>query len=123
MHPHKITTATIFDAEEVTEIDFKYEVYDHGSPSNAVVCNATIVITDVNDNAPVFEHDVYTATVNVNNLSENRTIITVRATDKDRTAEIFYKLLNYLHLFEVGKLSSVYLQVTDLIFRSENAPN
>ncbi|PIO58407.1 cadherin domain protein [Teladorsagia circumcincta] len=105
----KITTATVFDAETLTKIDFKYEVYDHGSPSRAVVCNATIVITDVNDNAPVFDRDVYTAAINVNNLSENRTIAIVMARDEDRSSEIVYKLLNYLHLFEVGRKNLFYL--------------
>ncbi|KAK5972466.1 Cadherin domain protein, partial [Trichostrongylus colubriformis] len=100
----KITTATVFDAEKVEEIDFKYEVYDHGTPSKAVVCNATVVITDLNDNTPIFDRDVYTAAINVNNLLENRTVVVVNARDKDRTAKIVYKLLNYLHLFEVGKM-------------------
>ncbi|XGW19036.1 hypothetical protein V3C99_003111 [Haemonchus contortus] len=99
----KITTATIFDAERLEKVDFKYEVYDHGSPSKAVICNGTIMIEDVNDNAPVFDRDVYRAAINVNSLSENRTIVVVKAKDKDRTAEITYKLLNYLHLFKVDK--------------------
>ncbi|KAK5964401.1 hypothetical protein GCK32_022362, partial [Trichostrongylus colubriformis] len=79
------------------------------TPSKAVVCNATVVITDLNDNTPIFDRDVYTAAINVNNLLENRTVVVVNARDKDRTAKIVYKLLNYLHLFEIdattGQLS------------------
>ncbi|PIO69691.1 cadherin domain protein [Teladorsagia circumcincta] len=92
----KITTATGFDAETLTKIDFNYEVFDHGSPSRAVVCNATVVITDVNDNAPVFDRDVYTAAINVNNLSENRTIAIVMARDKDRF-EVMSKMKALMH--------------------------
>ncbi|VDO25504.1 unnamed protein product [Haemonchus placei] len=103
----KITTATIFDAESLEKVDFKYEVYDHGSPSKAVICNGTIMIVDVNDNAPVFDRGVYRAAINVNSLSENRTIVVVKAKDKDRTAEITYKLLNYLHLFEIDKNAGI----------------
>ncbi|WKX99935.1 hypothetical protein Q1695_014644 [Nippostrongylus brasiliensis] len=103
----KISSATVFDAEKMERIDFKYEVYDHGTPSKAVICNASVEITDLNDNIPSFDQQVYTVTVAANDPSQNRTIITVHATDGDRTSKIVYKLLNYLYMFEVDAHSGV----------------
>ncbi|VDL79654.1 unnamed protein product [Nippostrongylus brasiliensis] len=103
----KISSATIFDAEKTERIDFKYEVYDHGFPSKAVICNASVEITDLNDNIHTFDQGVYTVKVEANDPSENRTIITVHANDEDRTSKIVYRLLNYLHMFEIDANSGV----------------
>ncbi|KIH54115.1 cadherin domain protein, partial [Ancylostoma duodenale] len=79
----KVTSATVFDAETRSSIVFKYEVYDHGSPPNTAICNATVFIVDFNDNAPTFEQRFYTSKIDVNALSDNRTVAIVGAVDRD----------------------------------------
>lgn len=45
-------------------------------------CTVTVEVTDVNDNAPMFEHPTYTATVNESALPG--TVVTIiTATDRD----------------------------------------
>ncbi|VDM83453.1 unnamed protein product, partial [Strongylus vulgaris] len=83
-----ITTATVFDAETLNQINFKYEVFDHGSPQNTAICNATVFIDDVNDHTPVFNQLFYAARINVNELTDNRTIAIAEDQDRKR-AETF----------------------------------
>ncbi|ETN85496.1 cadherin domain protein [Necator americanus] len=101
----RVTSATVFDAETMTRIDFKYEVFDHGSPANSAICNATVFIMDINDHEPVFEQLFYTVKVDVNELTDNRTVTKVTANDIDEGDKLTYKLLNYLHLFEIDSSS------------------
>ncbi|KHJ80500.1 cadherin domain protein, partial [Oesophagostomum dentatum] len=101
----KITTATVFDAEAMDRIDFKYEVFDHGTPQNTGICNATVFIVDVNDHAPKFSQLFYTAKVDVNDATDNKTVAAVKAADKDKNDSVKYRLLNYLHLFEINPTS------------------
>lgn len=63
-------------------------------------------ILDVNDNAPVFEQPFYTVKVDINVLSDNRTIAIVKAIDRDVDDKLTYTLLNYQHLFEVSRVAS-----------------
>ncbi|EYC20756.1 hypothetical protein Y032_0021g405 [Ancylostoma ceylanicum] len=100
-----ITSATVFDAETLSSIDFKYEVFDNGFPPNTAICNATVFIVDVNDNAPAFEQRFYTSKVDINTLSDNRTIAIVKAVDRDVDDKLTYRLLNYQHLFEINSSS------------------
>ncbi|KAK6740380.1 hypothetical protein RB195_008692 [Necator americanus] len=101
----RVTSATVFDAETMTRIDFKYEVFDHGSPTNSAICNATVFIMDINDHEPVFEQLFYTAKVDVNEITDNRTVTKVTANDIDEGDKLTYKLLNYLLLFEIDSSS------------------
>ncbi|RCN38136.1 cadherin domain protein [Ancylostoma caninum] len=101
----KVTSGTVFDAESLSSIDFKYEVFDHGSPPNTAICNGTVFIVDVNDNAPDFEQRFYTSKVDINIVSDNRTIVIVKAVDRDVDDNVTYRLLNYQHLFEINSTS------------------
>ncbi|VDM60776.1 unnamed protein product [Angiostrongylus costaricensis] len=78
-----------------------------GSPQKVASCHGSVTVVDVNDNGPIFERFVYTVKVDVSDMSGSRKLITVKAHDNDRTATLTYKLLNYLHLFEIDPMSGV----------------
>lgn len=59
-------------------------------------CTVTVEVTDVNDNAPVFEHSTYTAVVNESSLP-GAVVTTITATDRDSegngASSIVYELI------------------------------
>ncbi len=55
---------------------------DHGEPRRESSALIEISILDVNDNAPVFEHDSYNVTI-AEDVQTPLLISTVQATDKD----------------------------------------
>ncbi|XP_018422205.1 PREDICTED: protocadherin gamma-B5-like [Nanorana parkeri] len=64
---------------------------DGGNPVRSGTALIKVIVTDGNDNAPVFTQNVYKVSVN-ENTSINTTVITVEATDKDEgtNAQITY---------------------------------
>ncbi|XP_073477027.1 protocadherin gamma-B5-like isoform X22 [Aquarana catesbeiana] len=55
---------------------------DGGNPVRSGTAIIKIIVIDVNDNFPIFSHEVYKVSVN-ENIPVNTTVITVNATDKD----------------------------------------
>ncbi|XP_062855066.1 putative protocadherin beta-18 [Trichomycterus rosablanca] len=83
----------ILDREMSSEYNITITASDEGSPSLSTNKTFTLKISDVNDNAPVFQRHSYTAYVAENNLP-GVSIFAVTATDKDtgNNARISYFL-------------------------------
>ncbi|XP_027562442.1 protocadherin beta-15-like, partial [Neopelma chrysocephalum] len=70
------------DREEQAEMHFSLIAVDGGSPPRSGTTQIHIVILDVNDNFPVFPHEVYDVQV-LENAPEGSVVLTVLATDRD----------------------------------------
>ncbi|XP_064244030.1 protocadherin beta-15-like [Passer domesticus] len=81
------------DREEQAEMSFNVIAVDGGSPPRTGTTQVTIVILDVNDNAPIFSQEVYTGQV-LENMPEGSVVLTVLATDPDAgvNGDISYQL-------------------------------
>lgn len=60
----------------------KVFAYDGGLPVRSGSIDVEVVVTDANDNAPVFEYDSYEVGV-VENIAQSTTVARVRASDRD----------------------------------------
>lgn len=60
----------------------KVLAYDGGLPPRSGSIEVEVVVTDANDNAPVFEYDSYEVGV-VENIAQSTTVARVRASDRD----------------------------------------
>uniref|UniRef100_A0A8C3U1E2 Cadherin domain-containing protein n=1 Tax=Catharus ustulatus TaxID=91951 RepID=A0A8C3U1E2_CATUS len=90
---YRVVTARELDREQVSEYNVTVRAADGGSPalqSSAVLC---LRVLDVNDNAPVFAEERYSARVAENNAA-GALVLTVRATDADwgQNARVRYRL-------------------------------
>lgn len=67
---------------------------DHGQPPLSSTQTLTVEVGDVNDQAPLFEHSVYNATV-AENRDPGEAVVRVSATDQDseENAVVWYSLL------------------------------
>ena len=82
------------DREAVAQYVVTIEASDHGTPNRlSSQIELVIDVTDVNDNAPVFEENVYSVNLGEGS-SINSVVIWIQATDQDigRNAEISYTL-------------------------------
>ncbi|CAN8189755.1 unnamed protein product [Coccothraustes coccothraustes] len=81
------------DREEQAEMEFSVIAVDGGSPPRTGTIEISIIILDVNDNAPKFTHERYVAKV-LENMPEGSVVLTVLATDLDSgvNGDIFYQL-------------------------------
>ncbi|XP_053575593.1 protocadherin gamma-B5 [Bombina bombina] len=79
---------------------------DGGNPVQSGTALIKIVVTDINDNIPVFTQEVYTVSIN-ENTPINSTVLCVTATDKDEgsNGQITYSFSkiseNVLHIFSI----------------------
>uniref|UniRef100_A0A8C3U2M7 Cadherin domain-containing protein n=1 Tax=Catharus ustulatus TaxID=91951 RepID=A0A8C3U2M7_CATUS len=90
---YRVVTARELDREQVSEYNVTVRAADGGSPalqSSALLC---LRVLDVNDNAPVFAEERYSARVAENNAA-GALVLTVRATDADwgQNARVRYRL-------------------------------
>ncbi|NXH88690.1 PCDG7 protein, partial [Edolisoma coerulescens] len=90
---YSMVTADLLDREQVSEYNVTVRAADGGSPplqSSAVLALQGL---DVNDNAPVFAQERYSARVAENNAA-GALVLTVRATDADwgQNARVRYRL-------------------------------
>ncbi|XP_068129837.1 protocadherin gamma-B1-like [Hyperolius riggenbachi] len=79
------------DRESQNVHEFSLTASDGGSPVGSGTALIKIIVTDANDNFPVFTQEVYKISVS-ENMPVNTTIVTVNATDKD---EGVYAQINY----------------------------
>ncbi|VDM53258.1 unnamed protein product [Angiostrongylus costaricensis] len=77
-----IQTAAFLDRETLPLIRLDVIATDRGDPPRLSTALIEIGITDVNDNAPMFEQEFYNITV-MENVTLPTTVAYVRATDKD----------------------------------------
>ncbi|XP_053541568.1 protocadherin gamma-A3 isoform X3 [Ictalurus punctatus] len=90
---YSLVTAQYLDSEKISEYNITITAADEGSPSLSTNTTLRLKISDVNDNAPVFQRHSYTAYVMENN-SPGVSIFAVTATDRDsgNNARISYFL-------------------------------
>lgn len=70
------------DREEQSELDFTLVATDGGSPPRSGTTQIHIIVMDVNDNAPIFTHDIYTGHI-AESAPEGSLVLRVMATDAD----------------------------------------
>ncbi len=94
---YSLITDQILDREKMSEYNITITAIDEGSPSFSTNKTLTLKISDVNDNAPVFQRQSYTAYVMENN-SPGVSVLSVKAHDKDsgNNARISYFLEDIL---------------------------
>ncbi|XP_064527531.1 protocadherin beta-15-like [Pseudopipra pipra] len=80
------------DREEQAEMDFSLIAVDGGTPPRSGTTQIHITVLDVNDNAPVFTHELYDVQV-LENAPEGSVVLSVLATDQDAgtNGEISYQ--------------------------------
>ncbi|XP_065729552.1 protocadherin beta-16 [Phocoena phocoena] len=91
---YTLVTQKTLDREERAEYNITITVTDMGTPRLKTEHNITVLVSDVNDNAPAFTQTSYTLSVRENN-SPALHIGSVRATDRDEgaNAQVTYSLL------------------------------
>ncbi|XP_045574137.1 protocadherin alpha-4 isoform X23 [Salmo salar] len=85
------------DREQKSEIMLVLTAFDGGKPVRSGTVNITITVIDVNDNAPVFERQVYTVTLD-ENAPLGTSVLRLHATDLDDDAngQVIYTFDNSL---------------------------
>ncbi|XP_054024593.1 protocadherin gamma-B5-like [Dryobates pubescens] len=82
---YKVVTASALDREEASEHRVTLVARDRGSPVLSSQATLVLEVSDVNDNAPVFEEEVYSAYVAENNAA-GAPVLRVHARDADAGA-------------------------------------
>ncbi|XP_056151680.1 protocadherin gamma-A2-like [Lampris incognitus] len=90
---YSLVTDSDLDRERASEYNISIKCCDEGVPSLSSSVTLTLHISDVNDNAPVFERSSYEAYI-VENNTPGLSIFTVKATDADwnQNARVSYIL-------------------------------
>ncbi|NXO03970.1 PCDG7 protein, partial [Rhinopomastus cyanomelas] len=90
---YRIVTSGQLDREAVSEYNVTVRAQDGGSPALWSSAVLALRVLDVNDNAPVFAEERYSARVSENNAA-GALVLTVRATDADwgQNARVRYRL-------------------------------
>ncbi|XP_014055465.2 protocadherin gamma-A11 isoform X9 [Salmo salar] len=93
---YSLVSDQALDRETVSEYNITITAADEGSPPFSTNKTVTLKISDVNDNAPLFPRQSYTAYV-VENNPPGMSIFSVKASDKDsgNNAHISYLLDDY----------------------------
>ncbi|XP_067313017.1 protocadherin gamma-A11-like isoform X2 [Pseudorasbora parva] len=106
---YSLITDQFLDREKMSEYNITITATDEGSPSFSTNKTLTLKISDVNDNAPVFQRQSYTAYVMENN-SPGVSVLSVKAHDKDsgNNARVSYFLEDIL---VNGVSASTYISV------------
>uniref|UniRef100_A0A8B9GN06 Cadherin domain-containing protein n=1 Tax=Astyanax mexicanus TaxID=7994 RepID=A0A8B9GN06_ASTMX len=73
------------DREHNSELHLTLTAYDGGKPERSGSVNITINVIDINDNAPVFDRQVYTVTIEENSPFGS-SVVKLHATDLDEGA-------------------------------------
>ncbi|NXG06725.1 PCDG9 protein, partial [Sakesphorus luctuosus] len=90
---YRVVTARQLDREQVSEYNLTVQATDGGSPSLQSSAVLALRVLDVNDNAPVFTQERYSAQLAENNAA-GVLVLRVRATDADwgQNARVRYRL-------------------------------
>ncbi|CAJ0938578.1 unnamed protein product [Ranitomeya imitator] len=92
---YKIATKSSLDREKISSYNITIQASDKGSPEMTSRKVIKLDVSDVNDNAPVFEKLGYTAFITENNLP-GASIFSIKATDLDSedNAKITYYIMS-----------------------------
>ncbi|NXC58111.1 PCDG5 protein, partial [Aleadryas rufinucha] len=90
---YRVVTARELDREQVSEYNVTVRAADGGSPALQSSAVLSLRVLDVNDNAPVFSEERYSARLAENNAA-GALVLRVRATDADwgQNARVRYRL-------------------------------
>uniref|UniRef100_A0A8C3M8X8 Uncharacterized protein n=1 Tax=Geospiza parvula TaxID=87175 RepID=A0A8C3M8X8_GEOPR len=90
---YRVVTARELDREQVSEYNVTVRAADGGSPALQSSAVLALRVLDVNDNAPLFLEERYSARLAENNAA-GALVLTVRATDADwgQNARVRYRL-------------------------------
>ncbi|XP_031559365.1 cadherin EGF LAG seven-pass G-type receptor 2-like [Actinia tenebrosa] len=90
-----ITTTQTIDREKMGRHYFRVTAKDQGTPPLESSTDLTIVVDDINDNAPVFEKSFYAASIPEDKVMGDF-VLNVRARDEDEgmNGEVRYSILN-----------------------------
>uniref|UniRef100_A0A674HEQ5 Protocadherin gamma-A4 n=1 Tax=Taeniopygia guttata TaxID=59729 RepID=A0A674HEQ5_TAEGU len=90
---YRVVTARELDREQVSEYNVTVRAADGGSPALQSSAVLALRVLDVNDNAPVFAEERYSARLSENNAA-GALVLRVRATDADwgQNARVRYRL-------------------------------
>uniref|UniRef100_A0A1B8XT46 Cadherin domain-containing protein n=1 Tax=Xenopus tropicalis TaxID=8364 RepID=A0A1B8XT46_XENTR len=91
---YKLVTSMNLDREKTSEYNITIKAEDKGSPQLTNSKTIQLILTDVNDNAPVFDHINYVAYIQENNPSGS-SFFRVHATDPDinENGKVIYMIL------------------------------
>ncbi|NXE43582.1 PCDGA protein, partial [Ptilorrhoa leucosticta] len=124
---YSVVTAKELDREQVSEYNVTVRAADGGSPPLQSSAVLSLRVLDVNDNAPVFAQERYSARLAENNAA-GALVLTVRATDADwgQNARVRYRLSEGrvrgapLALFDVDRESGEIRTSGPLDFEEKN---
>ncbi|XP_075131397.1 protocadherin gamma-B2-like isoform X10 [Leptodactylus fuscus] len=90
---YKIVTKSSLDREKLASYNITVQASDKGSPEMTSRTIIQLDVSDVNDNAPVFEKLTYTAFIPENN-AQGASIFSIQARDMDSgdNAKVFYSI-------------------------------
>ncbi|XP_030069102.1 protocadherin gamma-A11-like [Microcaecilia unicolor] len=96
-----LKTDKTLDREQVSEYNITITVTDKGTPPLSTIKSITLLISDINDNSPVFDQESYTGYV-MENVPPRTSIFSTKATDSDwdQNAKVTYSLMEG-HILEV----------------------
>lgn len=101
-----ISTKKIFDREQTGRYNLIVEASDHGEVPKRSSCLVNVIISDQNDNSPVFEHPMYNASV-FEDAASGTGVLQVSARDDDigNNAVVNYYIVagNARAAFEINK--------------------
>ncbi|XP_075199492.1 protocadherin Fat 4-like [Anomaloglossus baeobatrachus] len=91
---YKIVTKNYLDREKILSYNITIQASDKGSPEKTSIKVIRLDVSDVNDNAPLFEKVIYTAFIPENN-SPGASIFSMQARDLDseKNAKITYSIM------------------------------
>ncbi|XP_039670052.1 protocadherin gamma-A5-like [Perca fluviatilis] len=92
---YTLVTNGVLDREHNPEYNITFTAMDEGSPPLSTDKTITLRVSDVNDNAPVFEQNYYEANIMENN-SPGLSVFSVKAHDSDsgQNARVSYLLID-----------------------------
>ncbi|XP_066522855.1 protocadherin Fat 3a isoform X2 [Hoplias malabaricus] len=95
VHTGVISVSRSLDFESCKDYFLTVEARDGGTPPLSAVAMVNINLTDVNDNAPMFSRDIYTATVSEDaNIGDTVVKVTAEDVDSQVNGDVFYSIVN-----------------------------
>lgn len=86
-----LKTTVKLDREKKEKYKLRIMAKDNGNPPLNSTADLTIIIKDLNDNSPVFEHEIYNLTLS-ENTPRGKKLMQIVAKDADSDSKLFYKI-------------------------------
>uniref|UniRef100_UPI00004F67FF protocadherin 2 alpha a 3 precursor n=1 Tax=Danio rerio TaxID=7955 RepID=UPI00004F67FF len=114
------------DRENKAEHYLILTAIDGGNPQRSGTLNITVIVLDVNDNRPMFSHDVYSSTVH-ENVQLGTLVLKVMASDSDYgpNGEVSYSFGgdnsdNIFHIFSLDRITGEIRVTGEVDFEKNN---